>query len=68
MPDMSVRSIEDTSLKISDFEIENASKEIHFNVEAKSTIFNIKIRITSDSVLPIRNAGYTIGQRAISIG
>lgn len=35
MPDMSVRSIEDTSLKISDLEIENASKEINFNIEGE---------------------------------
>lgn len=35
MPDMSVRSIEDTNLKISDFEVENAPKEIDFSIEGK---------------------------------
>lgn len=33
MPDMSVRSIEDTNLKISDIDIGHAPKEIHFNIE-----------------------------------
>lgn len=35
MPDMTVRSIDDTSLKISDIEIENASKEIRFSIEGE---------------------------------
>lgn len=36
MPDMSVHSIENTNLKISDFELNNTSKEIHFIIESKS--------------------------------
>lgn len=93
MPDMSVRAIEDTDLKISDIGVERAPKEIQFTIGgefqlqltvileffklntifksffiAKATVFNVMIRITSDSSQTIENAGYSIVQRAISIG
>lgn len=35
MPDMIVRSIEDTTLKVSDFETGNASKDICFKIEGE---------------------------------
>lgn len=35
MTDMTVRSIEDTSLKISDIETEDASKDAQFNIEGE---------------------------------
>lgn len=35
MPDMTVRTIEDTTLKMLDFEAANAPKEIHFDIEGE---------------------------------
>lgn len=35
MPDMTVRTIEDTNLKMLDFEAANAPKEIHFEIEGE---------------------------------
>lgn len=39
----------------------------HFFI-AKATVFNVTVRIAPDSNQSIENAGYSIAQRAISIG